>query len=62
MLGDFSSPNQQFLLSQYQLFAESPLFQLRRFAAMYSKYLVEWLSDYEAPKLKIVEILFKDKD
>lgn len=40
MLGDFSNINQQFLLNQYQLFSESPQFQLRRFAAMYSKYLV----------------------
>lgn len=35
---------------------------LRKFAAMYSKYLAEWLLDFEAPILKIVEVLFKDKD
>lgn len=29
---------------------------------MYSKYLVEWLNNFEAPILKIVEVLFKDKD
>jgi hypothetical protein len=54
MLGDFSSPNQQMLLTQYQSFAESPSFALRKFASMYSKYLVSWLADYEAPILKIV--------
>jgi hypothetical protein len=62
MLGDFSSANQQFLLSQYQTLVESPVLVLRRFAAMYSKHLVEWLADFEAPILKIVELLFKDKD
>ena len=62
MLGDFSSPNQQFLLAQYQSFAENSNFALRKFASMYSKFLVEWLADFEAPILKIVEILFKDKD
>jgi predicted RNA-binding protein len=35
---------------------------LRRFAAINSKYLVEWLADFEAPILKIVELLFKDKE
>lgn len=54
MLGDFSNPNQQFLLSQYQAFAESPVVCLRRFAAMYSKHLVEFLADFEAPIIKIV--------
>ena len=62
MLGDFSSPNQQFLLAQYQSFAENSNFSLRKFASMYSKYLVEWLADFEPAILKIVEILFKDKD
>ena len=54
MLGDFSGPNQQFLLAQYQSFAESPVFVLRKFASMYSRYIVEWLADFEAPILKIV--------
>ena len=62
MLGDFSTPNQQFLLNQYQSFAESSNYTLRKFASMYSKFLVEWMADFEAPILKIVEILFKDKD
>lgn len=54
MLGDFSNPNQQFLLTQYQTFAESSNFVLRKFASQYSKYLVEWMADFEAPILKIV--------
>lgn len=40
MLGNFSAPNQQFLLAQYQSFAESSVLVLRKFASMYSKYLV----------------------
>jgi hypothetical protein len=42
MLGDFSYTNQQFLLNQYQILVESPIFILRKYAAIYSKYLVEW--------------------
>ena len=62
MLGSFSGPNQQFLLNTYQSFAESQTLCLRKFAAKYSQYLVEWLADFEAPILKIVEIMFKDKE
>ena len=62
MLGNFSAPNQQLLLNNYQAFAESATFPLRKFAAKHSANLAQWLADFEAPILKIVEILFKDKE
>lgn len=58
----FSTPNQQFLLSNYLAFAESPHLPLRKYASKYSADLALSLNEFEGPILKIVEILFKDKE
>lgn len=39
-LGKFSDNNRNVLLTEYQKGAESPIFSVRKFTAMYSKYLV----------------------
>jgi hypothetical protein len=61
-LGNFCPPNQNDFLALYQQMAESESVILRKFAAMYSSDLVNWIKVNEVIIMKIVEVLFKDKE
>ncbi len=61
-LGNFCPPNQNDFLALYQQMAESDSVVLRKFAAMYSSDLVNWIKVNEVAIMKIVEVLFKDKE
>lgn len=44
-LGYFTDINRQSMLQQYLGFAESQIFVYRKLAAVYSKYLAEWVDE-----------------
>lgn len=60
-LGNFSQPNQQELIQNYASLAESNSTLRRKYASKYCKDLVGWIGIAEAPILKIIEVLTKDK-
>jgi hypothetical protein len=53
-LGNFCAPNQNDFLAIYQQMAESESVILRKFAAMYSSDLVNWIRVNEVTIMKIV--------
>lgn len=61
-LANFCPPNQTDFLNCYLAMAESESPLIRKFAAMYSSDLVSWIKVNEPLILKIVEVLFKDKE
>lgn len=61
-LASFCPPNQIDFLNCYLAMAESESPLMRKFAAMYSSDLVSWIKVNEPLILKIVEVLFKDKE
>ena len=61
-LGEFSNQNQQNLIGMYTAMVEGNSTSLKKFAAMYSQFLPRWLACSEPAILKIIDLLFKDKE